>query len=248
VIWQRCNGEQHIRSLSGTLHRVVESQEQIATLGYVDTLEEQALLEEMLEATKPPCPEAAEAYHYLLKTPFRYPPLKWGSRFGATYEPSIFFGAGKPNTALAETAYYRLLFWYSMAAEPIKNTIRSEHTLFSVRYHSERGIRLQDAPFDAFSKELTHPQNYGDSQRLGRDMRAAGVEMFEYSSARDPLHGFCLGLYSPAAFKQKEPQNMTQWLCEVSANEVMFKQVGQTELVRFERSEFEYHGHLPMPA
>lgn len=57
---------------------MVESQEQVATLQLVDTLEEQALLEELLESSKPPVPADAEPLHYLLKTPFRYPPLRWG--------------------------------------------------------------------------------------------------------------------------------------------------------------------------
>ena len=82
MIWESCKGAQQIRHVVGTVYRLVESQEQIATLGYVDTLEEQTLLEEMLETTKPPYPFTTEDFHYLLKTPFRYPPLKWGSRFG----------------------------------------------------------------------------------------------------------------------------------------------------------------------
>lgn len=77
-IWRQCKGERHIRPLQGRLVRLVESQEQVATLQLVDTLEEQALLEELLESGKPPVPADAEPLHYLLKTPFRYPPLRWG--------------------------------------------------------------------------------------------------------------------------------------------------------------------------
>lgn len=77
-IWRQCKGERHIRPLQGRLVRLVESQEQVATLQLVDTLEEQALLEELLESSKPPVPADAEPLHYLLKTPFRYPPLRWG--------------------------------------------------------------------------------------------------------------------------------------------------------------------------
>ena len=43
-LWQQCQGELQIKPIKGELLRLVESQEQIATLGYVDTLEEQALL------------------------------------------------------------------------------------------------------------------------------------------------------------------------------------------------------------
>ena len=108
MVWDACNGAQQIGSLKGTLYRLVESQEQVATLGYVDTLDEQALLEEMLESTKPVYREGLMTYHYLLSTPFRYPPLKWGSRFGAVHEPSIFYGGSTVDVTLAESAYYRL--------------------------------------------------------------------------------------------------------------------------------------------
>jgi hypothetical protein len=53
---------------------MVESQEQIATRGYVDTLAEQSVLEELLEESKPAYPDKTTDLHYLLKTPFRYPP------------------------------------------------------------------------------------------------------------------------------------------------------------------------------
>ena len=58
-IWRQCKGERHIRPLQGRLVRLVESQEQVATLQLVDTLEEQALLEELLESSKPPVPADA---------------------------------------------------------------------------------------------------------------------------------------------------------------------------------------------
>ena len=81
-LWRECRGEQAIAPLRGKLVRLVESQEQVATLQLVDTLEEQALLEELIETSKPHLPPSSETLHYLLKTPFRYPPLRWGSRFG----------------------------------------------------------------------------------------------------------------------------------------------------------------------
>ena len=248
MIWEDSKGEQQIGSISGTAYRLVESQEQIATLGYVDTLEEQALLEEMLELIKPPYTFASENFHYLLKTPFRYPPLKWGSRFGRIHEPGIFYSGSNTNTTLAESAYYRFVFWYSMDAEPIKTKIRSEHTLFSVDYTSTKAIRLQSSPFDQYRKNLTHPQDYTQTQQLGTAMRTAGVEAFEYFSARDPQKGICIGLFKPQAFAQKHPKEMTQWLCEVSASEVAFKQLGKTNVIQFGFENFAVNGVLPTPA
>ena len=171
MIWQACNGERHLTPLSGTLFRLVESQEQAATLSMVDTLQEQALLEQLLEQTKPPVPPAAEGLHYLLKTPFRYPPLKWGSRFGSVYEPGIFYAGCSVAVTLAESAYYRLLFWQSMPAPPPKPILRTAHTLFSVHYQTERGIALHQPPFSQHQALLTSKTDYQHTQLLGSAMR-----------------------------------------------------------------------------
>ena len=124
-IWRQCKGERHIRPLQGRLVRLVESQEQVATLQLVDTLEEQALLEELLESSKPPVPADAEPLHYLLKTPFRYPPLRWGSRFGRRHEPSLFYAALKLETAMAESAYYRRA-WFMCWNTSMRSAARSD--------------------------------------------------------------------------------------------------------------------------
>lgn len=248
MIWETCDGPHHIGPLHGLLFRLVESQEQVATLSYVDTLEEQALLEELLEQAKPPYPEDWSDYHYLLKTPFRYPPLTWGSRFGGLHEPSIFYGGASIDSTLAESAYYRWVFWFSIDAPPVKDKLRTEHTLFSAHYRTQQGVRLQAPPFDRYRDELTHPVNYSATQALGSAMRGAGVEAFEYLSARDPRHGICVGLFSPKVFAQKRPEETSRWLCEISASEVSFKQVESNTVTKYAITHFLFDGRFPLPA
>lgn len=248
MIWETCRGAEQIAPLAGTLFRLVESQAQVATLHYVDTLAEQALLEELLEKVKPPYPADVDDLHYLLKTPFRYPPLPWGSRFGRTHEPSIFYGGCNTEITLAEVAYYRLVFWQSMNGTPIKESIRTEHTLFSAGYRAEAGVKLHAEPFAQFADVIRHPKDYSQTQQLGSAMRDAEVEAFEYVSARDPQLGICVGLFTPAAFSGRKPRETNQWLCEVTATEVAFKQVGQPAVVRFGIDAFMYEGQLPLPA
>lgn len=248
MIWDECRGVEHIGPIRGTLYRLVESQEQIATLGYVDTLEEQALLEELLEQAKPPYREGSEDLHYLLKSPFRYPPLKWGSRFGRVHEPAIFYGGCSIQTTLAESAYYRFVFWFSMAAAPIRERIHSAHTLFSVGYRTPHGVRLHRAPFARFIAQLTDPRHYQSCQLLGSAMRAAGVEAFEYISARDPRGGRCVGLFQPSVLATPEPRGTGQWLCESSAQEVSFRQLSTNEVTRITIDPFLVDGELPLPA
>lgn len=98
-------GEINTQLLTGEVWRVVESQEQIATLGLVANLSEQYLLEHMLDESKNKLAEDTNTLDYLLFTPFRYPPLKWGSRFGTEYERGLFYGSQLLATALAEVAY-----------------------------------------------------------------------------------------------------------------------------------------------
>lgn len=248
MIWEASEGPEHIGLLQGRLFRLVESQGQIATLGYVDTLEEQALLEELLDSVKPPYPADTETLHYLLKSPFRYPPLRWGSRFGRTHEPSLFYGGGTVHTTLAESAYYRFVFWYSMEGPSPKDRIRSEHTLFSARYHTPAGVRLQQPPFTQHLGELTHPSHYLPCQLLGSAMRAAGVQAFEYPSARDPERGHCIALFAPAALRSRQPDNSSLWLCELSAQAVSFKQIATNTLTTFMLPDFLVDGDLPLPA
>ena len=148
MIWTACHGERFIQAIAGRLYRLVESQEQIATMGYVDTLEEQAILENLLEEAKPSYPDGIDTqYDYLLTTPFRYPPLQYGSRFGRVYEPSLFYAGCQVETTLAESAFYRFVFISSITGVEEGNKMRTEHTLFCVDYQTQRGIQLQSAPF-----------------------------------------------------------------------------------------------------
>ena len=126
------------------IHRMVESQEKVATLNLVDTLEEQALLESVIEGSKPGNINLKR--HYLLSTPFRYPPLKYGSRFGSRYEPSIFYGAHSVSTMLNEAAYYAFYFMSGMK-ERFEMSITSHKTSFQAH------IR------DAFHVDLSNMDN-----------------------------------------------------------------------------------------
>ena len=80
--WEEAWFESELKAASGLLWRGVEAQHLVATMRLVDSLDEQAELERILEASKPPLPPlrrvagpartAARPQHYLLNTPFRY--------------------------------------------------------------------------------------------------------------------------------------------------------------------------------
>ncbi len=246
-IWAACKDAVVPKPLEGELIRIVESQEQIATNVLVDSLDEQALLEEMLEASKPPTPPGTERLHYLLATPFRYPPLKYGSRFGVRQEPSLFYGSRDLGAALAETAYYRLLFWSGMEEPPPGGRLTTELTSFGAQYRVGQGLILHQGPFLQYAGRISDPQDYTDPQELGRNMRAAGIEGFEYRSARDPEGGINIALYYPNAFSNTQPVWQRSWICETGAAEVSFYSKGyNTQL--YQKAQFLIDGELPSPA
>lgn len=237
-----------VAPIRGRLVRLVESQGQVATLQLVDTLEEQALLEELLETSKPRMPPPAEPLHYLLKTPFRYPPLRWGSRFGRRHEPSLFYGALKLETAMAESAFYRFVLWEGMATPPPSGRILSEHASFEARFQVQKGVRLHLPPFREHDG-LLDPQDYSVTQGLGSAMREAGIEAFEYRSARCPQGGVNVALFVPSAFTEKRPRNLMPWLCETTSEYVAFKHAQVPDSPRiYRRAQYLVDGRLPHPA
>ncbi|MDP1646481.1 MAG: RES family NAD+ phosphorylase [Thiobacillus sp.] len=233
--------------LSGVLFRLVESQEQVATSQLVSSLERQAVLEDMLEATKPRLRKGTEHLHYLLATPFRYPPLKHGSRFGKRSEPSLFYGSPEVKTVLAEAAYYRFVFWYGMATPPA-GKLDTQHTLFGAEYQTAWGLRLQNPPFAAYRDALASPSDYRASQTLGTAMRTAGIEVFELLSARDPKGGINLALFVPGAFAKKEPVSQEAWLCELTGERARFRAARGRDIHDFPFAIFQVAGTLPWPA
>ena len=102
-------------------------------MALVDTLEEQAVLEQVLEDSKPHIPPECRDLHYLLFTPFRYgAPYPRGSRFrrvGLT--PGVFYASMQSKTAVAEMAFWRLLF-YAESPETPWPANPGEYTAFSV--------------------------------------------------------------------------------------------------------------------
>lgn len=230
---------------------MVEAQHVVSTRKLVDTLEEQELLEELIEQQKPPAPEEDEfaGLHPLLATPFRYPPLRYGSRFGRRHERGIWYGSLSVPTALAEVAYYRLVFLDGTTANiaPV-----AELTAFNAGFASDAAADLISPPFDRHVAQISSPTDYGEAQRLGSEMRADGIEVFHYRSARDQDGGVNLGLFTPRAFTGKRPgRELATWVCYASRLRIDFLRknlVARRDKLSFPRSVFEVGGVLPAPA
>lgn len=247
-VWAACADRAPPGELAGDLLRICESQSQVATRSLVDDLGEQALLEALLENAKPPQDRRVAGLHYVLASPFRYPPLRHGSRFGTRLEPSLFYGALNERTVLAEAAYYRLVFFHGMAEPPPGGELESQHTLFGVGYGTRLGLRLQTPPWADHAASVASPVDYAVGQRLGAAMRAAGVEAFEYLSARDQAGGINVALFVPSALAAAAPDFQQTWLCQTRADHVGFSGGRPARFRAFPLDAFEVDGALPQPA
>lgn len=189
---------------------MVESQSRAATLPLTDTLEEQALLEALIEEVKPPFPPDCQGLHYLLATPFRYAPYPHGSRFRrAGGRDGVFYGARRIETAVAELAFYRLLFFRE--SPDMKLPSRAvEHSAFSVRVRGA-AADLTRPPFDKEKARWEHLTDYGDCQDLADQARAAGVQILLYRSVRDPRGGQNVALLTPRAFADPVYRRQETW-------------------------------------
>jgi hypothetical protein len=229
---------------------VVEKQVGSSTYKLVDSREEHELLEDLLEAAKPALPSGTLGLHWLLATPFRYPPLAHGSRFGSRNERSLWYGSDELPTALAEDAYYRLYFLSGSKAK--LTPISLVRAAFQAHVRTEKGIDLTLPPFSGYTARLASPVDYSEPQALGSEMRKAGVLAFRSTSARDPKHGTNIGVFSPGAFASKKPLGITQtWQCTVTTggDAVYEHQVGAApETHYFRRTSFLVDGAYPSPA
>ena len=194
---------------SAEVWRLVEAQHRVSTLKLTDTLDEQALLEAMLDETKSTLPPECAGLDYLLAAPFRYAPYPTGSRFRrAGRTEGVFYAAEKVETALAETAFYRLLFFSESPATPFPDA-PTDFSAFSVPVKTSCALNLTDGHFsDAGLTDLT---NYSASQALADEARRANIDLLRYASVRDPLQGKNVALLSPKAFAAKTPKQRQTW-------------------------------------
>ena len=246
-IWMRCAGDSERRTLRLSPFRVVEAQHQVSTRKLVDTMEEQELLEELIDRAKPP-DRTRGSLHYLLATPFRYPPLRHGSRFATRRERGVWYGSETPRTAFAEVAYYRLVFLEGTRGD--LGEVTTQLTAFTVRARSTSGIDLVAAPFAAFRDVIASPTSYSETQALGLAMRAAGVELFRFPSAREGGDGGVnVGILSPAAFGAAKPRGLETWHCTANRErvEITKRDYFVRETFAFARAAFLVEGSLPVP-
>ncbi len=222
-------------ALRGTVLRLVQQQGINSLEPLVDNLEQLARLEAMVATSKP-----------LLTTPFRYPPLRHGSRFGSRQYKGMFYGSRSRSGCLVEGAYYGLLFWEGLI-DPPAAPIRRHQTLFSVLLNASRALRLQAIAAEAAQASLRDPLAYGPSQQLGAWMRDQGIGAFEYLSARSRDALVQVGVLTPAPF-QSTPFDQVDLTAEIRSDQATFLSHADGLVHAFPRLEFLVDGVLPQAA
>lgn len=204
------------RPYAGTGWRLVEAQHIVSTLKLTDDLEEQALLEAVLEDTKPAVPVECRHLDYLLATPFRYgAPYPTGSRFRrAGRTEGVFYAAEAERTAVAELAFYRLLFFAESPGTPFPANA-AEYTAFSVSLETRMSLDLTMPPLDHDARHWTDLRDYGACQALADQARSCGIVLLRYRSVRDPEDGANLAVLHCAAFAVARPLERRTWRIRV---------------------------------
>jgi hypothetical protein len=193
--------------------RAVEAQHKVSTMRLVNNdLDEQKILEDILEASKPPVPQDASHLHWLLFTPFRYPPLPQGSRFRTAQDPGVFYSAFEQRTACAEAGYWK---WYFVQDSAGLNKLDAHlMSLFSAGVKTQ-SVDLRVHPYSRQRKAWTHPTDYSKTQAFAQKARNAAAGAIVYESVRDPEHGGCIAVLTPSALVNAVPA-LESWFLTVT--------------------------------
>jgi len=179
-----------------------------------DNREEQDVLENAIDKTKPKVPPECRHLDFLLFSPFRYSAPthnRNGSRFRkAGQTPGVFYSAENVDAAVAEKCFHSLLvFAESPGTKWPTNAL--EFTAFAVEYATQQSIDLTRAPFDDRSAVWMHVTRYDECQDVAGLARDVGVEIIKYASVRDPRNRLNTAIMTCRAFARAEPVDRQTW-------------------------------------
>ncbi len=244
MLKQVLNGIGGLRCYSGMVFRMVETQENAATTNLVDNLDEQYLLECLLDDVKPPYREDTEKLHYLISTPFRYPPLEYGSRFGDITMPGYFYASEDLNTVLSEFAFYRFAFMHDMET-PYTEPVYSEHMSFNVSVHSAQVADLTVLESEEIQSYLRSPPDYSFTQQLGKHLiQESGARVIRFISARSFTGGINVAVSEPSEIESEAPERCISWICQTTNAQLSVTAQNRAP-VTFYYEQFLVNGKLP---
>lgn len=222
---------------SGEAVRFAEDQNRASSMKLVDDLEEQRILEELLDDSKPSVPAECAHLHYLLFTPFRYVP-RVSSRFRRAGDArGVLYTAQHIETAAAETAFYALLF-YAESPDTAPPNGHVSRTCFRLRYQAERMLDLTVPPFSE-DLSLRDPVDYSATVALAEEFRNAGGQIIKSTSVRDPKARANINILDCGAIENSPPTDRSAWQFWVKPEAVIAKEdLRGGESFEFEIADF----------
>lgn len=219
MTWEPSWIESSATDRSALAWRGVEAQHVVSTMRLVDSPEEQDLLEQLLETSKPAIPETDRPKHYLLATPFRYSPAH-ESRFRKANAKGQWYGAMDLYAACAEVAYWRYRFVLDSAGL-VGEVLLTEHTFFQGQL-SGRSIDLTSPPWNACRALWTDGLSYRYTHELADAAQAHKLQWLTYESVRAPEHR-CVVAFDLGALSEPPgglDGTMQTWRCKAAAQRV----------------------------
>ena len=193
----------------GRVWRVIEGQYRPATRKITDSNSEQARLEELLEATKPPVPPECRHLDYQFSTPFRYGLYPWMSRFrrpGPT--DGVFYSSEHSITAAIEDAWGKVTFFRNSPGTPLPGN-PLDRTAIEATVAAPISIDLTHPAMEG--PAWRDPDDYSATCDLADAVRADGCEVIRYASVRDPGDRLNVALLTCASFKDPAPVALETW-------------------------------------
>lgn len=249
--WTPAALSSELRRYKQNVWRLVEAQHKVSTFKLADSLEDQALLEQLIETTKPPVPPECRDLHFLLSTPFRYDaPYPIGSRFRqAGKTPGVFYASEHCETAIAEIAFYRLLFFAESPGTPWPSDA-AEYSALCVSIKSSAALDLLVAPLNRDQALWTKENDYAPCQTLAGTAREAGATVIRYQSVRDRQKRANVAVLSCAAFAESSPSQLQTWrikcgptgvfaLCEFPSQRIGFGRDEYANSARLKKMKWE---------
>jgi hypothetical protein len=203
-----------------------------------DTLAEQEALERIIDDTKSKVPPECRHLGFLLFTPFRYAPYPFNSRFRRSGSiEGVFYAAEATETAIAEAAFYRLLFYAESPNTPWPAN-PNEHTAFAADIATPLAIDLTTKPFAARRSDWTRLTDYGPCLDLADVARAAKIEAIRYESVRDPRRRRNIALLTCRAFAGNDAADRQTWHFHLSSTGIRAACEFPRQTLSFDRHAF----------
>ena len=216
---------EHEHGLESDVWRAVETQDAVATMRLVDTLDELLVLEKILADGLPPLRPDSMHLHPWLSTPFRFT-APYPSRFRPAQAPGIWYGADSPEAACAEVGYWRWRFL--LDSEGLRHAeLLGTHALFHAVV-SGHCLNLESPPWSGMSAHWRHPTDIRACQALAELVQSTArpVQWIRYPSARSP-DGHCAAVFDPHALTLVSPHAQETWVIKITAQRLIFSHANE---------------------